>query len=39
MIVILTRRRKEVSGNIAGRITQFADSDDSDIDLEEEGGK
>ena len=39
MIVILTKRRREVSDVITGRITQCGDSDDSDIDSEEEGGK
>ena len=39
MILILTRRRNEFRCIIAGRITQCADSDDSDIDWEEEGGK
>ena len=39
MIVILTQRRKEVSDIITGRKTQCGDSDDSDIDSEEEGGK
>ena len=39
IIVMLTLRRKEVSDIFAGRITQCGDSDDSDIDSEEEGGK
>ena len=39
MIVILTLRKKEVSDIITGRITQCGDSDDSDTDSEEEGGK
>ena len=39
MIVIFTLRRKEVSEIIVGKITQCGDSDDSDIDSEEEGGK
>ena len=39
MIVILTQRRREVSDIITGRITQCGDSDYSDIDSEEEGGK
>ena len=39
MIVILIQRRREVNDIITGRITQCGDSDDSDIDSEEEGGK
>ena len=38
MIVILTKRRWEVSDVITGRITKCGDSDDSDIDSEEVGG-
>ena len=39
MLVIVTLRRKEISDIITGKITRCGDSDDSDIDSEEEGGK